>query len=315
VSSDETIDLGERVTELRTRRGLSQRDLAAEVGRSESWVSQVERGVLRVDRLPVLQALADALGVAVRDLRPDSSVTARAVEGGEGPSDLDELRLTVTGHPAPGLLLAQPGSTKVDVDGLALRVAEAWSLTHASAFREVSSHLTQLLPELEQALRGVRTADRAKVARLLADAYQAAASAFARLDEADAALVAADRSISVAESGGDRLGALSGLFRISHAFITLRRLDQAEHAAATGLAALADVVQRDEATPEQLSVYGALQLVTAIVHARGGQRVKARQALDDARTIAKRLGEDRNDYETEFAPQTLNSTPSPSASS
>ena len=41
--------------------------------------------------------------------------------------------------------------------------------------------------------------------------------------------------------GGDPLRALSGLFRMAHAFITLRRLDQAEHVAATGTEALAPV--------------------------------------------------------------------------
>lgn len=306
--SVDATSLGERVTDLRIRRGLSQRELAAEVSRSESWVSQVERGVLRVERLPMLQALADALGVAVKDLRPDASTTTRPGQDEETISDLDALRLTVTGHPAPNLLLSPPtaDAVDVDVDSLSTRIAEAWQLTHASAFREANANLTKLLPDLEHALRQAKAAQRPQVARLLADAYQAAASAFARLDEADAAWVAADRSISIAEAGGDPLGAISGLFRMTHAFITLHRLEQAEHAAATGLAALADTIGRHDAAPEQLSIYGALQLVTAVVHARAGQRVKARAAIDEARRIALRIGEDRNDYETEFGPTNVN---------
>ena len=106
----------------------------------------------------------------------------------------------------------------------------------------------------------------------------------------------------MAELGGDPLGALSGLFRMAHAFITLRRLDQAEHVAATGIEALAPVAEGDYATAEQLSVYGALHLVRAVVHARAGQRTAAREAIAKGREIAVRLGEDRNDYETEFGP-------------
>jgi DNA-binding XRE family transcriptional regulator len=63
--------IGERVAAYRRQRDISQRDMAAAVGRSESWVSQVERNVQPVERLSVLQGLARALGVTVRDLRPD----------------------------------------------------------------------------------------------------------------------------------------------------------------------------------------------------------------------------------------------------
>jgi transcriptional regulator with XRE-family HTH domain len=291
--------LGERVTELRTRRGLSQRELAGEVGRSESWVSQVERDVLPVDRLPVLQALADALGVTVRELRPDSAAERPSDQEG---SDLDSLRLVLTGHPAPSLLLAPAKTETVDMAALTERAQQAWEFTHASAFSEANSALVKLIPELEVAYRQARRSQKAPLARLLADTYQAAASAFARLDEADAAWVAADRSIAVAEQGGDGLGAIAGLFRMAHAFITLRRLDQAEHAAQIGLGALQPVVGDLPAEPEALSLYGAMHLVLAIVHARAGRRQEARQSIEDARQIAVRLGGDRNDYETEFGP-------------
>jgi transcriptional regulator with XRE-family HTH domain len=46
--------VGERIAAYRRRRGLSQAALAGLVGRSESWLSQVERGVRSVDRLSVL---------------------------------------------------------------------------------------------------------------------------------------------------------------------------------------------------------------------------------------------------------------------
>jgi transcriptional regulator with XRE-family HTH domain len=45
------IPIGERIKLYRRRRGLSQPKLAQLIGRSESWLSQVERGVRSVDRL------------------------------------------------------------------------------------------------------------------------------------------------------------------------------------------------------------------------------------------------------------------------
>jgi transcriptional regulator with XRE-family HTH domain len=301
VSARREQTFGERVTALRARRGLSQRELGAEVGRSESWVSQVERDVLPVERMPVLRALADALGVPVHDLRPDTG-DGEPNRDGRQANDLDTLRLALAGHPTPDLLLAPTASVTADLPNLRERVARAWQLTHASAFAEVNAELIQLIPSLERARRQVGRPHRAELARLLADAYQAAASAFARLDEADAAWVAADRSISMAELGGDPLSIIAGHFRMAHAFITLRRLDQAEHIVRTGITALAEQAADQHARPEILSLSGALHLVLAVIHARSGQRSDARQAIDQARAFAARLGADRNDYETEFGP-------------
>ena len=60
--------LGARIATYRRRRGLSQAALAGLVGRSESWLSQVERGVRSVDRLSVLLDLARVLHVEVEAL-------------------------------------------------------------------------------------------------------------------------------------------------------------------------------------------------------------------------------------------------------
>ena len=77
----------------------------------------MERGVQPVERLSVLQALAQALSVSVRDLRPE------AVPEPEEPpaiTDLDGLRLELSGHPALSRLFA-PNDTpagQVDVGDL-----------------------------------------------------------------------------------------------------------------------------------------------------------------------------------------------------
>src|SRR5260370_4958995 len=109
--------LGERVAELRRRRGLSQRDLAVEVGRSESWVSQVERDVLPVERMSVLRSLADALGASIHDLRPEAIDQESGADDGKviPIPDLNDVRYAITGHQALDTLLgtrlsADPGS-------------------------------------------------------------------------------------------------------------------------------------------------------------------------------------------------------------
>src|SRR5260221_12120256 len=67
VSGDED-GPGARIARARRRRGLSQSVLAGLVGRSESWLSQVERGKRGVDSHAVLSRMAVVLRVEVEEL-------------------------------------------------------------------------------------------------------------------------------------------------------------------------------------------------------------------------------------------------------
>lgn len=57
--------IGERIEKGRRRKGWHQRDLAERVGRSESWGSQVERGVIALDSVSLAERIAQVLGLAV----------------------------------------------------------------------------------------------------------------------------------------------------------------------------------------------------------------------------------------------------------
>ena len=71
------LSIGEQVRSYRTRRGLTQEQLAHLIGRSERWLIDVERG--EVDpRLSDAVALAQALCVRVADLTADATVDATA---------------------------------------------------------------------------------------------------------------------------------------------------------------------------------------------------------------------------------------------
>ena len=75
---DDATPLGERIAYYRRRRGLSQVKLAGLLGRSESWLSQIERGVRSIDRISVLTEVAGALNVPVTELSPDPLVLNEA---------------------------------------------------------------------------------------------------------------------------------------------------------------------------------------------------------------------------------------------
>src|ERR1700751_3046995 len=90
--------IGEQIAYHRKRLGLSQVELAGLIGRSDSWVSQVERGVRTIDRLSVLQKVADTLGVPVSELRGNEPGDVESSD--TRPEAFESLRLTLTGHPA-----------------------------------------------------------------------------------------------------------------------------------------------------------------------------------------------------------------------
>jgi len=303
VTDLEGLTFGARVKELRQRRGMSQKELAAEVGRSESWVSQVERDVQPVERLSVIQALANVLGVSTQVLRPEASSPAPETQQTAAKNDLEGLRMALTGHPALQVLFeAGEAAQAIDVDALSEGVDRAWALAHASQFSELTETLKELLPRLETAGRQAPEDQQNRVHRLRARTYQAVAAAFARQGEADAAWVAADRALTAAEQSGNTLEVIAGHFRMAHAFLGLRRYEQAERVAQAAIGALRSRIECKDCRPEELSLYGAMHLVLAVIAAREGARATARARIDEARKIADHLGEDRNDFNTEFGP-------------
>ncbi|MFE2383168.1 helix-turn-helix domain-containing protein [Streptomyces misionensis] len=294
---------GQRVQRFRKERGRTQAELAAALGKTSSWLSQVERGVQPVQRMDLLQQIADELGVSVQQLRPgvpadgpSQAPTAQSLS-----NDLDETRRLLSGHPALQTLLGgadDAGPTR-SLDLLRGDVDDLWDLTHAGHLAQVSTLAVQLLPELERTVRTDLGEHQAEVNLLLSRSYQALSAAFVRQDEADAAWVAADRAVLAAERSGDPLHVCASVFRMVQAFVRLRSLGQAEHAAQTAINALEGQTSQ---SPKSLSVLGSLHLALALVRARAGARTEAKEEIARARAIAAQLGENRNDFNLEFGP-------------
>ncbi|CUW33331.1 helix-turn-helix domain-containing protein [Streptomyces reticuli] len=294
---------GQRVQKFRKERGRTQAEFAAALGKTSSWLSQVERGVQPVQRMDLLQQIADELGVSVQQLRPGSPADgpSQAPTAQSLSNDLDEARRLLSGHPALHTLLAGrdgSGTTRA-LDPLRRDIDDLWDLTHAGQLAQVSTLAVQLLPELERTVRTAPSEQQAELYLLLSRAYQALSAAFVRQDEADAAWVAADRAVFAAEQSGDPLHVCASVFRMVQAFVRLRSLGQAEHAAQTAISALSAQAAQ---TSESLSVLGSLHLALALVRARASARTEAKEEIEKARAIAAQLGENRNDFNLEFGP-------------
>lgn len=292
--ADET--LGQRVADARKRKGLSQKEFAALMGRSESWVSQVERDVLPVDRLAIRQKLSEVLTVSFLD--PAGSVPQAAYPTPVH-TDLDRLRSALTGHPAL-LALFGAGDEPPTIDELQCLADTAWKQALDSDF----GALADVIPQLERAVRASTGDDRLQLLAIVARSYQAASAGFARQNEADAAWLSADRALRAAEEAGDPLAVIASLFRTAHTFMRLRQFDQAKQVALDAIDAL-DTRMDDNPSVETLSLYGAMHLVIAALAGFDNDRAAARTALDEAERVAELVGEGSNAYDTEFSPTNI----------
>jgi transcriptional regulator with XRE-family HTH domain len=293
--------LGERVGDLRRERGLKQQALATVVGRSVSWVSQVERGEITVGDVGLLQRLAAALGAPSREL-VELVLGEEAGEAEHQRPYVEVLRLALAGHPAPGAAMGVSARIReLQPDRWQAQVAEAWALVHASNFEALGPLLARLVPALEGASR--RPGDAAAPTRaliLLADAYQVAAAMLVKVGDVGAGWIAADRAIAAGERCGDRCLVMAGQLRMAHTFVDSAEEDLALHVLRQAVALAGGLAADTEAG--LVSLTGACALLLAVLEARRGNATEARRHLKAAVRLARRLGEDRNDYGTEFGP-------------
>lgn len=297
--SDSVAPLGERIAYYRRRRGLSQVKLAGLLGRSESWVSQVERGVRPVDRISVLNEVARALSVPVTELAPDALTSADQEK--EHPA-VSAMRRLLTDY---GLLRQEPHA-EPPTSLLLLQddLAQAWEHVHASRYGELATLLSQVVTDAEALARTGDDDTTQESLLVAAEGYQITAAMLAKLGETAMAWLAGDRAVATAQRAQATLSAVAGILRIAHAFLMGGRADEASRVAAQGVAIVEDGLsaQGPDAAPDQLSLYGALELTAAIAATRHGQSEAAREHLAQAEWAAAQLGEDRNDFHTEFGP-------------
>ena len=206
----------------------------------------------------------------------------------------------LSGHPVLSFVLS-PEQARRDADlksNFGEMVDEAWELAHSNQFADLSNLLQRLIPELERATRSCSSKDAPRLNGLKARAYHAASAAFSRQDEPNAAWIAADRSLAASELSDEPLEVFAGHFRLAHAFLRAKRADQAERVAHGAIEALQG--HDDGQDARVASLLGALHLVAAVIASRTEGRERARTSLAEAESLAKRVGDGRNDFHTEF---------------
>ncbi|WP_406170060.1 helix-turn-helix domain-containing protein [Streptomyces sp. NBC_00996] len=289
--------LGRKIAFNRKRRGLSQKEFAGLLGRSEAWVSQVERGVRRIDRMTVLEKVADVLEVPIAELAAEAPLVASVAEG--EPPGASRLRLVLSAaHSLKAVLSRQDASP--DVPALRAEVDRAWSLTHQGKYADLAELLEGLVPRLESATRSVSESERPELFRMLAVMYHTCSGALANMGEPEAAWIAVDRAVVAAERANDPLLMAAGEFRLSLVFLGARHFDQAAQVSGSAAEALRPLAESGQV--EAVALRGALTLQRAVAAARLNLADDAYGYLREAREMGEQVGDGRNDYNTEFGP-------------
>ena len=189
--------IGERIAIYRRRRGISQAVLAGLVGRSESWLSQVERGARSVDRLSVLIDVAKVLRVDV------ATLTGQPFKlGPNGSPELDKtdaIRKAILAYHSP----ADEPRPERDLRSIEQAVHDTQALYQQAHYARVGSLAPLLIREAEVAAKGSRGDDERQAHAVLAMTYHLVTALLSRTGDTELGWITADRGIAAAQRADD----------------------------------------------------------------------------------------------------------------
>jgi transcriptional regulator with XRE-family HTH domain len=289
-------ETGQRIARARRRRGLSQAALAGLVGRSESWLSQVERGKRSIDSHSVLTHLAHVLRMDIADLaEPDTEGTRLTVY--PNAPRIEQAMTAYTG--LDDRISTSATRTNLDLRNLQHRIAAAHRMYQAARYEEAGRVLPALIAETETASRTADPGD-SGLCRLRTSVYDTTAALLSRVGERGLAWVAADRAISAAEQSCQPLMIALSAYRMAYLLTSRKRPEDALALATTAATAIAQL--NPAPMPERLSIHGGLHLAAANAAAAQYDTALTASHLSSAERIAGQLGHDANFLGTAFGP-------------
>ncbi len=290
-------ETGQRIARARRRCGLSQATLAGLVGRSESWLSQVERGKRSIDSHTVLTHMAQVLRMDIAELAaPETGATTRP----NAYPSASRIEQAMTSYAGLDDRISSPAAPdKPDLRNLQHRIAAAHRMYQAARYEEAGRVLPALIAETETASRTADPGD-PDICRQRANVYDTTAALLSRVGERALAWVAADRAISAAEQSGQPLLIALGAYRMAYLLTSRKHPEDALGLAITAATAIAQL--NPAPLPDQLSIYGALHLAAANAAAAQHDAALSASLLSTAGRVAGGLGHDANYLGTAFGP-------------
>ncbi|WP_103502956.1 MULTISPECIES: helix-turn-helix domain-containing protein [unclassified Streptomyces] len=276
--------IGRRIAYWRTRRGLTQSDLAQLMGQSRRWVQDLEGGQRQTDpRLSVLQRAASVLRIPLERLVTDA------------PPPTPHRALPTEVAALADSLHRLPAGTVVPSSDLRRRVryhCQAWAACHYSA---AARGLAVVLADAHATAAGSEEG-----AVLLSRAYQLAASLFFKYGEAGrvSGVLCADRALAAAELAGDPVAIGAAARRVARGLMHQKRYVAASDYATTSAGTLRPDLET--AGPDGLATLGMLYLVAAVAGTGEGRSPGAVRATDERIAAAAEVAERQPDPGADF---------------
>lgn len=280
---EEAEEIGRRVRRARLRLGMPQADLAAALKKSQGWVSKMERGLIELDRVGLLNQVAAELHVHPNDLigRPYNSSPDENQWQVAASSILRELRRYDL---APVF------------DGTPRPAGQLWQeTTRLHRLRDAAANVAimQVLPDLfreARALAELATGhEREEAFALYAVCCKFAHTAAHALGHPELVAMSCERAAWSARLSGDSvMPAVADWMRVWDMWATA----DWEDAMALSDRAIGTVQQGyDQGEPLAVRAWGSLQLRAAVSAARGGRTAEAEDRIGHAKAAADRLGQ------------------------
>ncbi|MER5768292.1 helix-turn-helix domain-containing protein [Streptomyces sp. NPDC001985] len=285
----------------RNAAGLSQVQLADFLGRTESWMANVESGRQPLDRYSVITAIADQTDVDVvwllgqpYRLQHHSGAIAHAhipaLRAG-----LRRAGLILSGHPG----LRQHGTS---IPGLAQMHAASWEANRArqaANLPRLASLLPAMVEDLNGALLMAEGGIREESLRLMVDAARTARMCLNSLGYPDLAWSAAEVAAGAATALDDPITKAAVAWDRCGALLHQASLTETVVVAEAALRDLEPIAAAPRPPSAALAMRGALHLRCAIAHARSTQGTAAWARLGAALEDADRLGAEFYDLESQ----------------
>jgi transcriptional regulator with XRE-family HTH domain len=292
---DQARAIGRRVRYWRLRRNLDRQRFADMVGRSTSWLDKIEKGERNLLRLPMLDRVAEVLGVDPAALTDGSTArrAARCVDAVE----VRTIREALSWYPS---LSARDGKQEPMLGQVTKQlnyVDQAWLSSH---FTVVVRHLPKLLREAQVLAFTVQPSSQVAASRTLVVAYRLASSVLLKFETNDVAWLAADRAMQAALAVDDTLALARATRSVARSLTGTGQLTSVINAL-TGMTER----MRPELTAragELLSLYGMLYLAASIAAARQDDAETALIMHQHAQAAAENLGPDYQTHQTVFGP-------------
>ncbi|MBB0242980.1 helix-turn-helix domain-containing protein [Streptomyces alkaliphilus] len=281
----ESIAFGQRLQLLRTGRGMSRPVLAGLMGRSTSWLKQIERGELRTPRLPVILRFAEVLRVRdLSELTGDQRLPV-ALFSGPGHTALESVRSAIDAFPLDEGPAPSPAH-------LRLRLDRAWAARHSAPDHRtvVGALLPDLIRDARAAVRQVEEpAERRAAEAVLSEVYALAQFFLAYQGDGSLLWRVAERGMVAAQESNDphTVAVAAWLLAEAHRDSGHAHLDAAEEITRGALEYLEPLLP--DASEKEVSMAGALYAASGYTAARRGDAGTAWGHWDRAEGIARRL--------------------------